>query len=186
MDGTGLLLALDDELQVDRQRLPRLQERFHSSGVHADVALVVGRTAGEHPSFLDHRDERRRLPEIDGIHGLDVVVRIHQDGGLARRMQPIRVNQRMTSRLADLDVFHARRPQVGRDEFGCRAAVGCVLLQRRNAGNPKQRLERLQPRILRVVEETAHDFIDDRFGHWVRHRTLQLGLGPILARRSRK
>ena len=95
--------------------------------MHADVAFIVRGAAGEHPTFLDDRMKRRRLPQLDRVHGLNVVVGIHQDRGLAGRMQPIGVDHRVAARLADLDVLHAGRPQVGGHELGGSAAVGCML-----------------------------------------------------------
>ena len=95
----------------------RPHESLDRPQVHANVALAVGRTASQHLPVLDHRYERRRLPQVERVHGLDVVVAVDEDRGRPSRMKPIGVDNGMTAGFGYLDVLHTDAPQVGGHEL---------------------------------------------------------------------
>ena len=85
---------------------PRLlQVRFDRLEVHEHLALVVGGAARVDLAIAHGRLEGRRLPEIDGIHGLHVVVPVEQNGRRARRMQPVAVDDRIARRVDEPHVL---------------------------------------------------------------------------------
>ena len=59
-----LLFAFEQELQVDRRAIARLQVRLQRLDVDEELPLVVGRAAGVDLAVLDDRLERRRVPAI--------------------------------------------------------------------------------------------------------------------------
>jgi hypothetical protein len=78
----GLLLALDQQLERDRWRvLPAgRQAGPHAEGMEEDLALVVGGAAGQQLPVPLHRLERRRVPFIQRLDRLHVVVAVDEHG----------------------------------------------------------------------------------------------------------
>src|SRR5206468_4058519 len=76
----GLLLAIAGETHVDAQR-PGLGELAGGAEKHVQLALVVRHTAAVEVVAADLRRERRRLPQLQGIRGLNVKVAVAEDGG---------------------------------------------------------------------------------------------------------
>ena len=83
--GADFLLALEDDADVDRQAAVLLQVRFDGLEVHEDLALVVGGAARVDLAVADRRLERRRLPQLDRIDRLHVVVAVEEDRRRALR-----------------------------------------------------------------------------------------------------
>ena len=92
----------------------RGEERLRGAEMHVDLALVVRRAAAEHPAVAGDRLERRRLPELDRVDGLDVVVAVDQRRRLAGGVEPVAVDDRMAAGLGDLDVLEPDPPHVRR------------------------------------------------------------------------
>ena len=78
-EGPGLLLALDEDPDVDGQ-VARAGELAGGVQQWPEVALVVRGAAGEHPAVADLRGERRRGPERRIADALDVVVAVDEHG----------------------------------------------------------------------------------------------------------
>src|SRR5207249_7550973 len=78
-----LLLAFDQEPDLDGERAHRLLVRL--GGLHADeeLSLVIRYTASEELVVADGRLVRRRRPEIERRGRLDVVVLDADEGALA-------------------------------------------------------------------------------------------------------
>src|SRR2546428_712712 len=70
----ALLLALHDELHVARHGLPRREERAEGSDLSDEVPLRVPAPACEQLVPLDHRAEGVRLPLLERVDRLDVVM----------------------------------------------------------------------------------------------------------------
>ena len=83
--GADLLLALDEEDDVDRQVVAEDPQRGQVGG---DAGLVVGRAAAVEPVAALGRLERRAVPVGVVVLGLDVVVGVEQHGRRARRAPP--------------------------------------------------------------------------------------------------
>ena len=94
VDAADLLLALDEELDVERQAAVLLQMGLDRLDVHEHLALVVGGAARVDLAVADGRLERRAGPEVHGIDRLHVVVAVEQDRRLAGRVEPVAVDDR--------------------------------------------------------------------------------------------
>ncbi len=75
--GADLLLALDKEPQRDRHLAQRFQ-RLHGVDARHHIGLIVRDAAREDPPIALGRLKGRRLPQVERIHGLDVVVLVQQ------------------------------------------------------------------------------------------------------------
>ena len=84
--GAVLLLALEHERQVDRGRQAGRPQRLEGREVHHELALVVGHAPPDEPAVPQERLERRRLPQLERVHRLHVVVAVDQHDRGARRL----------------------------------------------------------------------------------------------------
>ena len=153
MVAADLLLALDDEFEVDRL-VSGLDHRLEGLDVHEHLALVVTRTPGKDGALgmqfrlADDRLERRGSPEIERIRRLDVVVSIDEDRRQGRVHNPLPVHDRIAGGLHDLHTVGPRLAQV--ICHGFRAAdhvflVGWVGTDGRNAEQVEQLIEKAVP-----------------------------------------
>ena len=117
-----------------------------------DLALVVGRAAGEHPAVDDHRLERRRRPQLDGIDRLDVVVAVDEHGRRIGRVEPVRVDDGMAAGLERLGVLDAGRCQRVGQPLGRAPAVGGVRGDAGDARDAQEVLVRLDAFVVRRLE----------------------------------
>ena len=133
VDAADLLLALDEELDVERQAAALLQVRLDRLDVHEHLALVVGGAARVDLAVAHGRLERRAGPQLDRIDRLHVVVAVEEDRRLAGRVQPVAVDDRVAGRVDQPDVLQAGRPQRLGRPLGGAAHVAGVLRQRADA-----------------------------------------------------
>src|SRR5256712_10326132 len=77
------LLALDDELQVDRRPALDALPCLDREELHDEVALRIRAASAPELAVLDHRVERISLPFVERVDRLDVVVLIHEERRLA-------------------------------------------------------------------------------------------------------
>ena len=89
------LFALDHELHVHGQAAVLLHVRFDRLEVHEHLPLVVGRAARVDLAVANRRLEGRRLPQIQRIDRLHVVVPVEQDGGRLGRAEPVAIDDRI-------------------------------------------------------------------------------------------
>ena len=95
---SDLLLALEDELHVERQRARCPQERLDAEDAQEEVRLHVGGATAVEAAVANLRIERGRAPQVERIDGLNVEVTVDQHGGSARSMQPVSVDHGMPTR----------------------------------------------------------------------------------------
>ena len=152
---------------------PRVaQQRLGRHDVEVDLALVVGRAAGEHPVADDDRLERRRGPQVERVDRLDVVVAVDEDRRGAVGVEPVRVDDRVARPSRDLDVLEAGRGQRRRPATRRRARQsGGVRRQGRDARDPQERLVRLEARV--AASSSRCDFEGGR--RWSRHASRHVG-----------
>ena len=94
-----LLLALDQELEVDRQAAVGGQQTPGRLDLVQRLALVVDGAPGPALAVDDDRGEGRRRPGIERVDRLHVVVAVDQDGrGAGAGMQPVAVDGRARRR----------------------------------------------------------------------------------------
>ncbi len=79
-----------------------------------------------------------RLPLVERVDRLDVVVAVEEHGRRSDRVEPVGIDDRVAARLADLDVLQARRQQVGGQLLGGPPAVRGVLGDPADAGDPQE------------------------------------------------
>ena len=78
-----LLLALDDPADPHRELAARLAHRSNRCEPNRKLGLVVGRAAREQLPVAHRRLERRRLPEVERIDRLHVVVVVQEEREVA-------------------------------------------------------------------------------------------------------
>ena len=91
----GFLLAFEQELHVHGQLAGDLQQALHGLDLDEHLPFIVAGAARENVVAADLGVERRRLPFVERIGRLHVVVAIEKERGLAGRAQPFRVDERV-------------------------------------------------------------------------------------------
>ena len=140
----GLLLAFEQELHVDRQLAGGLQQALDGFDLDVDLALVVAGAARVDVVAAHFGLERRRLPLVQRIGRLHVVVAVEQERRLARRAQPFRVDQRIALAFDQFGDGHPGRAQFVDGEFGRAPDVRLVLGKRADAGNAEEGFQSFQ------------------------------------------
>ncbi len=90
--------AFDQEFEIDGQPAVDGAQSFGGLDVHVHLALVVGGAARVDVAVADGRLEGRRMPQLQRIGRLDVVVAVAQHGGLAGGVEPVGIDQRVARR----------------------------------------------------------------------------------------
>ena len=90
----ALLLALDDDLEVHRERAGREDPALRREDHRERRPLVVGASARADLAVDHRRLERRRLPLVERVGRLDVVVAVEQQRRPAVAFDPRRVDRR--------------------------------------------------------------------------------------------
>lgn len=155
--GAGLLLALDQHLQVDGGGGPAGggEVGADTQCVEEHLPLVVGRPARVETVSADHRFERLGLPAVRKGRGLHVVVPVDQDrGGVGVRGGPFREDGGGARRLPDLGGGEACLLELGGQPVGAAPYV------RRMLGLGRHRRD-AQP-LHEVVEEGGTVVLDVR------------------------
>src|ERR1035438_5979800 len=101
----AFFFALKDDAHIDGQlAVARLEQRLKSFELHPELALVVDGAARVNVLIALGGLERRRVPLVQRLGGLHVVVRVTQRRGLVRGVQPVRINrsEEHTSELQSL------------------------------------------------------------------------------------
>ena len=87
-----LFLAFENDLDVHGKPAVLLQVRFDGLEVHEHLALVVGGAARVDLAVAHRRLERRRLPEIERIDRLYIVMPVEEDGRRTLGAEPVSVH----------------------------------------------------------------------------------------------
>lgn len=112
----ALLLALDQEFEVDREPPIALQERFRHQDRDQQRSLVVGSAARVQPLVPHRRLEGRRAPGPERLGRLHVVVAVDQDGRRGRGAQPLGCDHRMAAGRTDRNPLETGRAEPLGDE----------------------------------------------------------------------
>ena len=155
-----LLFALDEELHVYGQAARGLQEALDSLDRDVDLPLVVGRSAGEDIFTANIGLEGRRLPLLERIGRLHVIVAVEQQRGLSRGSQPLRIDQRVAFTLDQFGVLQARAAQFTQGELGRPANVRLVLGKSADTRDSQKGLEPFEKgvAVLLVVVHTSSSY----------------------------
>jgi hypothetical protein len=133
-----LLLSLEETFDVERQAARCLEQRLQRQDRGEHVALVVAGAARIDAAIFDHRLERRAVPQFHRIDRLRVEVAVDHNRRLARRVQPVGIDNRMAAGLHDLDMFHAGGLHARRNPVRGATHIGGVGGQRRDAGDTQE------------------------------------------------
>jgi hypothetical protein len=121
--------------------------------VDRDLALVVRRSAAEQEATLLARLERRCRPAVEGVDRLDVVVSVEEDGWLAGRVQPIRVDDRVPGGLDNFGMLEPDRGILRGQMFRGPPNVIDMVGLTRDARDAQELLELAQAALARVFEK---------------------------------
>ena len=114
-----LLLALDEELEVQGQPARGLEPGAHRGDVGDEGALVVHRSPPVEAPVALGRLEGRRHPLLRPARRLHVVVAVDEQRGRARGVEPVRVDVGVLARhLEEAHVLEAGLAQEGRGRLG--------------------------------------------------------------------
>ncbi len=142
----ALLLAFEEELDVDPRELAQIVEQLDRQDVGEKLALVVADAPGIDAPVADRRLKRQANPLLERFGRLDVVVAVDQDRVGIVASDPLAVDDRQAVGRHD-----PRRDAVlgqdCRDEFGAFVHADPLRTDRRLAEEAKQRFEeRFPPR----------------------------------------
>jgi len=189
-----LLLAFDQELEGDRRRgagvgvqPARGGAGPRGQGVEEHLALVVGGPAPQQLAAALRGLERRRLPLVERLDRLHVVVPVDEHGGRRRvRGRPVREHRgkpgAVRSGFPDLRHREAALAQVPRQPFRAAADIGAVrrVGRDRRYGQPLPERVEEAGRVLVDVTANVHgppSWLRPRPG---RNRARQPGMPEIL------
>jgi hypothetical protein len=155
-----LLLALDQEPDVDG-RLAPLGDGLERLDDREELPLVVGRAARVEVAVTDRRLVRRRVPQLQRLGRLHVVVPVDHHGGLPRHVRALGVHHRVRLTPEHPDVAAAERLEVIRDPVGGPPALGGVVRRRGYAGDAEQ-LGQLRHHAIAIARDVGIDIVHDR------------------------
>ena len=164
------LLAFDEEFDVDGELAIGLEKSLDRFEQQVGLAFIVHGAAGVNIVVADCGLEGRRNPFVERVGRLNVVVTVQDERGLARGVEPFRINQRVLGGPArrgwlpgdDFDPFHPHFGQFARNESRRPRDVGFVRGKRRNAWYPEQVLQPLEKtfpvRLIVFKRRSPHEF----------------------------
>ena len=153
----ALLLSLEDEADVEGRLAVRVHHGLVGLQETEDLSLVVRRAAGVELAVADGGRERRRVPFLDRIGRLDVVVAVDQERRAAGDDGPLGPDHRMPVALDQVHHRAAQPGQLGAEPVGGAAGVLGMCGEGAHAGNGEEVGELLQqPGLLAIDEGRVH------------------------------
>ena len=116
-------------------------EGLQSLQVDVNLALVVGRATAKKIRTAYGRFECRSCPQIQRLGGLDIVMSIKKNSGLAGSMKRFAVYEGMHFGRRNFNVFQTRGAQLLRDPMSGPLNVRLVFAFRADAGDPEKFLQ---------------------------------------------
>ena len=135
-----LLLALDQEAQRDRD-LAEVLQHLESVDARHDVGLVVGDAASHEPAVLFHSLERVRLPLVDGVDRLHVVVLVQKELAAAGALH-LCVQRGHPARVKSLDAVGETGETIGDPVAGRLDCIEAVVGDARKAAELFQLIDK--------------------------------------------
>lgn len=121
----GFFFAFDEDLDVAGEAAVAFDQPTERGEEDEGLAFVVAGAAGVDVVVFDDGFEGRGVPEVEGVGGLDVVVAVEEEGGLAGGEEGFGVDEGVAAGGFDeFDVGKDR--EFGGDPFGGAADVGGV------------------------------------------------------------
>jgi hypothetical protein len=153
VDAGDLLFAFGDHFDVQRQLAGGTEQRVYRLPVQCDLPFIVGRSTSQQLTVLPDGFEWRRLPQLQGIDRLDIIVAVEKNRRLARRPQPVGNDHRVSGRVDDLGILQPDPLVLLGEVAGGAAHVAGVFRLARNARDTEKVLELAQALLARLVEE---------------------------------
>ena len=100
-------LALQQDLHVQRQSASHRQPCLQPRQRDPERRFVVRRATRHVAISMQRRLKGRRLPLVQRVRGLHVIVAIDQDRRLARRTDPLRKHRAVAAIVQQLHILHA-------------------------------------------------------------------------------
>ena len=147
-----LFLAFEQELHVDGELAGGLEQRLHGFDLDVDLPLIVAGAAGVDVVAADFGFKGGRLPLIERVGRLHVIVAVEKDGRLAGRAEPFGIDQGVAIAFNQAGGGHAGGAQLADGEFGGAADVELVLGEGADAGNAEEGLEAFEKIGLMLLE----------------------------------
>ena len=135
-----LFFAFNQKPDVHRQAAIALHQRFHGFNEDPNLPLVIGGAASINVVSADLGLERRRLPFVDRIGRLDIVMPVQKERGLAGRAQPFGVDQRVALPLNQFGAGNPGIPKTVAHELGGAPHISKMFRIGANTRNPQERL----------------------------------------------
>ncbi len=92
----NFFLALDHKIDIHWQIAFLLQRFLDSNDVRKNLSFVVRCAARKNVTVFQHRLERRRVPQLERIRRLNIIMAVDQNRRSAGAMFVTRPNDRMT------------------------------------------------------------------------------------------
>ena len=140
----GFFFSFQQEFHVYRKPAGGLQQPLHGFDLNVNLPLVVARAAREDVVAAHLRFKRRRLPLVQRVRRLHIVMPIKQDRGLTRGAKPLRIDQRIAGSFDQAGGVHPRTAQFLNSEFRRAPDVGLVFGKRADARYAKEGLKAFQ------------------------------------------
>ena len=137
VDGAGLLLALDDQLEVEWQLAADGEDCLHRFEVHPYLPLVVNGAPRIQIPVADLRLEGRRAPLIERVDRLDIVVAVDECRRQRRIHEALGVDRGMPGGFDELGVVKADLASLGGEVLGVAPDVGGMCRIGRDAWDPE-------------------------------------------------
>ena len=153
MLAADLLLALENQFDIDREPTAVLHAGFDRLEVHEDLTLVVRGATRINLAFPNGRLERRRFPFVQRVDRLHVVVPIKEDGRRPLGMEPVPVDDRIARRFDAAHVFETDALKLIRGPLGAARHVTRVLWERADTRNSEVVLQLLDVSVAVGVDE---------------------------------
>ena len=159
VQASDLFFSFEKHLDVQRKAAGLLHVGLDRLEVHEDLSLVVGGAARVDLVLAHGRFERRRIPEIDRVHGLDVVVAVEQDRRRPGRVQPIAIDDRIAGRVEQPHMLEADALHVIGAPLGCAPHV-CLMLRKRADARDREVLLELVNVAITLQVDVVDDLVD--------------------------
>ena len=132
------LLPLQKELHVDGQGSLCLEQGFDGQDRSEHVALIVRCTTSVYPAIAHLWLKGWARPLVQWVSRLGIKMTINHHRRLPRRVQPLPVDNRVSTRRQDLHALQASTSEAVCDPLGCPLNITGMLRQCRNAGNAEE------------------------------------------------
>ncbi len=137
-DAADFLFTFDENFDVDGKFSGNLMQGLKSFEMDVDLAFVVGSAASVNVAVANGRFESGSGPKVERLGGLNVVVAVKKDGGLAGRVERFGVNKWMQRRGNDFNRFKSGGTKIVSNPTSSALDVGLVFGFGADAGDAKK------------------------------------------------